>query len=202
MKANNLLARLIHAMNSSAHIKKHSLEQSTISQKEKQAEIHTPMAPLTVAQRHPNLALPPYTLDEIQAAKAEIHKWHAGGAVLSEAPIDALTTSVHLTLLTGRELVYELGRPAMRYVTRLKRKQSCLEAFRRVAGLHGMSEGDVAGLRAEAEKMRSGDRDDGVEESGEEAKWMKLAIMLLEKEDLVRRLAEKVVELEAEEGLR
>lgn len=160
------------------------------------------MAPLTFAQRHPNLALPPYTLDEIQAAKAEIHEWHAGGVVLSEAPVDALTTSVDHTLMAGRDLVYDLGRPAWRYVTRLQRKQKCLEAFRRVAGLHGMTEGDVAGLRAEAEKMRSGARDDEGGESGEAAKWKKLAIMLLEKEDLVRRLAEKVVEMEADEGLR
>ena len=191
-------------MNSSYREGYIALNSSTTSNQhnKKQAEIHPPMAPLTFAQRHPNLALPPYTLEEIQEARAEIHTWHANGAVLSEAPIDALTASVHLTLLVGRERVYDLGSPAMRYVTRQVRKRKCLEAFRRVAGLHGMSEGDVAGLRVDIEKMRPGARDDEGEEGERAANWKKLAIMLLEKEYLVRRLAEKVLELEAEESLR
>jgi hypothetical protein len=34
------------------------------------------------------------------------------------------------------------------------------------------------------------------------AKWTELATMLQEENDMVRRIAEQVVELEAEEGLR
>ena len=82
----------------------------------------------------------------------------------------------------------------------LELKQKYLDELREFVRLHKRREVDAAGLQAEAESLRSAVQKDGMEESKKVAKWTKLATVLQKKEDLMGLLAEKVVELEAEEG--
>jgi hypothetical protein len=148
------------------------------------------------------LTLPPHSLEEMEEANAEIRTWHDSGAVLSEAPIDALTTSVHQTLETAKKLLSDLAEPAIAQAISVERKQRFLDTSRGVLEMHAESELDIAGLQARAASLEAGVQKGEVEESGNVAKWTKLAAMLLEKEELMKTLAEKVVELEAEKGLR
>jgi hypothetical protein len=83
----------------------------------------------------------------------------------------------------------------------LARKQQYLNAFRKCLEFHDTLGADVDGFRAEAESLRSRAQNGEAEESEKADKWTKLATMLQEKEDLVKVVAEKVAEMEAEEGL-
>jgi len=147
-----------------------------------------------------NLTSLPHTPGEMLAAKEEIHAWYASGAVISAAPVDALTTAIQQTLATGDSRLSDLADPAKRQAMSLELKQKYLDELREFVRLHKRREVDAAGLQAEAESLRSAVQKDGMEESKKVAKWTKLATVLQKKEDLMGLLAEKVVELEAEEG--
>jgi hypothetical protein len=150
-----------------------------------------------------NLTLPPHSLEEMEEANAKIRTWHDSGVVLSETPIDALTTSVHQTLETARRLLHDLATPATAQAMPVERKQRYPDTFRGVLEMHAESKLDVAGLRAKARSLAAGVQEgEAVEIRKVVAGWTKLATMLLEKEDLMKTLAEKVAELEAEKGFR
>lgn len=143
----------------------------------------------------------PHTDEEMEAARAAINTWQLSGSDLSEAPIDALTTYVNQALVSGKGFLRNIEDPALRQAMTLERKQGCLNAFREFLHWHGILGADVAGFQAEAESLRSEAQNGEVEGSEKVAKWMKLARMLQEKEDMMVPIAEKVAELAAEEGL-
>ena len=150
-----------------------------------------------------NLTLPPHTLEEMEEANAKIRTWHDSGAVLSDTPVAALTTSVRQTLETAKRLLNDLATPATAQAMPVERKQRYLDTFRGVLEMHAESKLDFAGLRAKARSLAAGVQERETKEIRKVvAGWTKLATMLLEKEDLMKTLAEKVVELEAEKGLR
>ena len=143
----------------------------------------------------------PHKDEEMEAARAEINTWQAGGADLSEAPVDALTTYVNQALVAGNGFLHNIEDPAMRQAMSLERKQGYLNAFREFLLWHGMLGADVAGFQAEAESLRSEAQNGEAEGSEEAAKWTRLVRMLQEKEVMMGPIAEKVAELQAEEGL-
>jgi hypothetical protein len=144
-----------------------------------------------------NLALPPYTVREMNQANATIHKRHSDGAILSATPVDALNISIFQTLTTGRRLLDDLADPKAQPM-HPDRKQKFLNTFRDVLAMHASSGLDLVGLRAMGAVVKL-----EIEERGEEnetsMEWAKLMTRLEEKEEFMRVLAEKVAELEADE---
>jgi hypothetical protein len=146
----------------------------------------------------------PHTDEEMEAARAAINTWQLSGSDLSEAPIDALTTYVNQALVSGKGFLRNIAAsvdPTTGQAITLERKQGYLNAFREFLHWHGVLGADVAGFQAEAESLRAEAQNGEVEGSEKAAKWMKLAKMLREKEEMMVPIAEKVAELAAEEGL-
>jgi hypothetical protein len=144
-----------------------------------------------------NLALPPYTVREMNQANVTIHKWHSDRAILSATPVDALNICIFQTLTTGRRLLDDLADPKAQPM-HPDRKQKFLNTFRDVLAMHASSGLDLVGLRAMGAVVKL-----EIEERGEEnetsMEWAKLMTRLEEKEEFMRVLAEKVAELEADE---
>lgn len=84
----------------------------------------------------------------------------------------------------------------------LEQKQRYLDTFRTVLMIHGVCGLDVAGLQAKAWSLKSGVHQKGITEREKAAKWEKLAMMLEDKEWLMKNLAGEVAELQADEGLK
>jgi len=151
----------------------------------------------------PGLALlPPRILEEMLAAKTEIDNWYMSGGIPSAAPVDALIKWARELLAAVHQSLNNLADPATRQAMSLEKKQGYLDEFREILEVRAGDWLDVADLIAEAERVKSGAQRDGAEEREKVAKWTELATMLQEENDMVRRIAEQVVELEAEEGLR
>jgi hypothetical protein len=144
-----------------------------------------------------NLALPPYTVREMEQANATIHKWHSDGAILSATPVDALNISIFQTLATSRRLLDDLADPKAQPM-HPDRKQKFLNTFRDVLAMHAASGLDLVGLRAMGAVVTLEIRERG-EENETSMEWAKLMTRLDEKEELMRVLAERVAELEADE---
>jgi hypothetical protein len=144
-----------------------------------------------------SLALPPYTVREMNQANATIHKWHSDRTILSATPVDALNICIFQTLTTGRRLLDDLADPKAQPM-HPDRKQKFLNTFRDVLAMHASSGLDLVGLRAMGAVVKL-----EIEERGEEnetsMEWAKLMTRLEEKEEFMRVLAEKVAELEADE---
>lgn len=138
----------------------------------------------------------------MEAATAEINTWQLSGSDLSAAPTDALATYVNQMLVAVNGLLQDIADPVGRQVEMcLARKQQYLNAFRKCLEFHDTLGADVAGFQAEAESLRERAQNGEAEESEKADKWTKLATMLQEKEELVGVVADKVAEMEAEEGL-
>lgn len=135
---------------------------------------------------------------------SEIVAWLDSGAVLPEAPVDALTKWARQILAVGNRDLNNPADPATRQAMSLEWKQGYVDGFRKVFKLRDGNGLDVAGLRAEAENLRRSEasQENEAEESGKVAKWTRLATLLQEMEALERRFGEQVVELGAEAGLR
>jgi hypothetical protein len=144
-----------------------------------------------------NLALPPYTVREMEQANATIHKWHSDGAILSATPVDALNISIFQTLATSRRLLDDLADPKAQPM-HPDRKQKFLKTFRGVLWMHAASGLDLVGLRAMGAVVTLEIRERG-EENETSMEWARLMTRLDEKEELMRVLAERVAELEADE---
>lgn len=151
----------------------------------------------------PRLALlPPRILEEMLAAKAEIDNWYMSGGIPSAAPVNALIKWARELLTAGHQSLKNLANPVTRQAMSLEKKQGYLDEFREILEVRAGDWLDVADLTAEAERVKSGAQQDWAEGRQKVAKWAELATMLQEENDMVRRIAEQVVELEAEEGLR
>jgi hypothetical protein len=106
-------------------------------------------------------------------------------------------TSIFQTLATGRRLLKNLADPSAQPM-HSDRKQKFLNTFRDVLAMHAASGLDVVGFQAMGAVMKPETEEKEGVESENSAKWAKLMTRLDEKEELMRVLAEKVTELEAD----